>query len=175
MENQILTDSLEIERRIEREQTTACVISGQRVWDILGCNFLENTLGREKYKLCMIFLNKAKKLNLILEWQYCRESMSLSCNLLNNKKENMCTLHILKNKNVLRLIFYFVEKTIEGIYELDIYNETKNAIKRMIIGGYPVIVDIENKKLLKDGLKILEYKIGMNLPEASLGVSIVLT
>ena len=85
MEYQTLTDSWEIERR--EKQSTACVITGQRVWDILGGNFLENTLGREKYKLCMNFLNKVKELNLTLEWQYCREFMSLSCNYLNSRIE----------------------------------------------------------------------------------------
>jgi hypothetical protein len=71
----------------------------------------------------------------------------------------------LKNINISKEYDVFSKEIIllvarHNKYELDIYNETKNAIKRMIIEGYPVIVDIENKKLLKDGLKILEYKIG---------------
>ena len=58
------------------------------------------------------------------------------------------------------MTFYFTEKTIEGIYELEINNEIKNSAKAMKPVGKlrPVILLIENTKLLNDGIKILEYK-----------------
>jgi hypothetical protein len=122
-------------------------------------NVIENALGKN-YKLFMAFLDKINGLKLIPEWNYYNDGKSWLCKLL-NKKKNMCWLSIWNTG--FKLAFYFTEKTIGGVYELDIDNEIKNNAKEMKPVGKlcPIVFFVKNKKIMNDGLKILEYKIGL--------------
>jgi hypothetical protein len=120
---------------------------------------LESVLGK-KYKTYTEFVNKISGLGLVPEWNYYRDGKSWLCKIL-NKKKNLCWLSVWNTG--FKLTFYFTEKTIEGIYELDIHEDIKKtAPETKPVGKFrPVILLIENKKILNDGLKILEYKMGI--------------
>ena len=137
MENQILTDPM--------------VKPDKKV--------LEKTL-EKNYKLYQEFEMKINEIKLIFEWNYYNDGKSWLCKIL-NKKKNIAWLSIWNTG--FKLTFYFTEKTIDGIYELDIENEIKENAKKMKPVGKlrPVIFLVKNKKLMNNGIKLLEYK--MNL------------
>jgi len=134
MENQILTDP-----KVKPENSV-----------------LESVLGKN-YNRYIEFVNKLNTQNLIIEWNYYNDGKSWLGKIL-NKKKNLCWLSIW---NIgFKLTFYFTEKTIEGVHELDINNEIKNMIQNIKPIGklFPIILLVKNKKTIDDGLKILEYK-----------------
>ena len=119
-------------------------------------DILENALGK-KYNRYKEFINKINAQNLIVEWNYYNDEKSWLGKIL-NKKKNLCWLSVW---NIgFKLTFYFTEKTINGIYELDIDDGIKNMVQKIKPIGklLPIILVIENKKTMNDGLKILEYK-----------------
>ena len=137
MENQILTDPMvKLENKV-----------------------LETALGKN-YKLYTEFVNKINELNLILEWNYYNDGKSWLCKVL-NKKKNIAWLSVWNTG--FKLTFYFTEKTIDGIYGLDIDDEIKNNAQNMKPVGKlrPVIILLKNKKLVNNGIKLLEYKISL--------------
>jgi len=109
------------------------------------------------YKIYQKFTEKINDKKLVLEWNYYNDQKSWLCKVLQNKK-NICWLSIWNTG--FKLTFYFTEKTIKGIYELDIDNEVKKSAKTIKPVGKlrPILLLIENTKLLNDGIKILEYK-----------------
>ena len=119
-------------------------------------SILENALG-EKYKLFMEFSEEIKKQNFILQWNYYKDGKSWLCKVL-NKKKNLCWLSVWNTG--FKLTFYLTEKTIEGIYNLDINDEIKKTAKETKPVGKlkPIIIEVKNKSKMKDGIKILEYK-----------------
>ena len=137
MESQILTDSL--------------VKPGESV--------LENALGKS-YKIYTEFLSKINLLNLAHEWNYYNDGKSWLCKLL-RKKKNIAWLSVWNTG--FKLTFYFSEKTISGIYDLEIDDEIKTIARNMKPAGklHPVIFLIKNKKTINDGIKLLEYKISL--------------
>ena len=120
---------------------------------------LETALGKN-YKLYTKFVNKINELKLILEWNYYKDGKSWLCKVL-NKKKNMGWLSVLDAG--FRLTFYFNEKTIDGVYELNIDDEIKNNAKNMKPIGKlrPVTILLKNKKLVNNGIKLLEYKLSL--------------
>ena len=120
---------------------------------------LETALGKN-YNRYKEFVDKINVQNLIVEWNYYKDEKSWLGKIL-NKKKNLCWLSVWNTG--FKLTFYFTEKTIKGIHELEIDNEIKNMIDNIKPIGklFPIIMIIENKKLMNDGIKILEYK--MNL------------
>ena len=137
MENQILTDPM---------------ISPDK-------NVLEKALGKN-YKLYEEFETKINEIKLNFEWNYYNDGKQWLCKIL-SKKKNIAWLSIWNTG--IRLTFYFTEKTIDGIYELDIENAIKIKAQEMKPVGKlrPVSFLIKNKKVMNSGLKMLEYK--MNL------------
>jgi len=122
-------------------------------------DILEIVLGKN-YKLYSYFENRINELNLVLEWNY--------YNITSDGKSWLCKI-LNKNKNLgwisvwnigIKLTLYFSEKTINGVYELDIDEEIKNITKnnKKVHKLYPVIILLKNKKMVNNGLKILEYK-----------------
>jgi hypothetical protein len=120
---------------------------------------LEAALGK-KYKLFTEFVDNVNELNLILEWNYYKDEKAWLSKIL-NKKKNIAWLSVWDTG--FRLTYYFYENTIEGIYKLDIDDEIKDNAKNMKSIGkfHPVIIQINNKKLIKNGIKILEYKMSI--------------
>ena len=119
-------------------------------------NILETALGGN-YKLYAEFLNKINELGLVLEWNYYNDGKSWLGKLL-NKKKNMAWLSVWDTG--FKLTFYFTEKTINGVFELDIDSEIKNIAKDMKPAGklYPIIFLMKTKRALNNGIKLLEYK-----------------
>ena len=118
---------------------------------------LEETLGKV-YKMYQEFTAKINEQKLVLEWNYYKDEKSWLCKVL-NKKKNICWLSIWNTG--FKLTFYFTEKTIEGVYKLDINTEIKESAKTMKPVGKlrPLLILITNNKIMNDGLKIIEYKI----------------
>ena len=120
---------------------------------------LESALGKN-YKLYTEFERKINEKELVLEWHYYNDGKSWLCKIL-KKKKNFGWLSVWNTG--FKLTFYFAEKAIEGVYELDIDNEIKNAANEIKPVGKsrPVIILMKNKKFISDGLKILEYKMSL--------------
>ncbi|HCC38168.1 MAG TPA: hypothetical protein DEQ14_11475 [Treponema sp.] len=119
-------------------------------------NVLADALGKD-YKKFTDFAENVNEKGLVLEWNYYNDGKSWLCKIL-NKKKNLGWLSVWDTG--FRLTFYFTEKTIGGIYDLDIDDSIKNTAKETKSVGklLPVILPVKNKKTLDDGLKILEYK-----------------
>jgi len=134
MENKILTDPL-----VKPED---CV--------------LEAALGKN-YKLYTEFTGMIIDKNINPEWHYYNDGKSWLCKLP-FKKKNLGWLSIWDTG--FKLTFFFPDKAMEGIYQLDIDDEIKNNARNMKPVGksHPIVILVKNKKLIKNGLKILEYK-----------------
>jgi len=117
---------------------------------------LENALGKN-YKRFTEFVNNINAKNLILEWNYYNDGKSWLGKIL-NKKKNLCWLSVWNTG--FKLTFYFTEKNLGGIQKLEIDDEIKNMAKNIKPVGklYPIIILINNKKRVNDGIKLLEYK-----------------
>jgi len=111
----------------------------------------------EKYKLFTEFSAEIKKLNPNFELSYCKDAKTLLGNIL-YKKKKICWFSVWNTG--FKLVFYFTEKTIEDLYDLDINIDIKKMIKKEnpVEKLIPVIIEVENKSKMKDGLKIFEYK-----------------
>ena len=120
---------------------------------------LETVLGKA-FKIYQEFKNKTAETNLVLEWNYYNDQKSWLCKVM-QKKKNYCWVSIWDTG--FKLTFYFSEKTIEGVYELDIDSDVKKAAMEMKPVGKlrPMVLLIGNKKIMNDAMKILNYKIGL--------------
>jgi hypothetical protein len=119
-------------------------------------NVLENILGKN-FSLYKEFVDKINGKNLTLEWNYYKDGKSWLCKIL-NKDKNICWLSIWNTG--FKLTYYFNEKTINGVSKLEINNDIKYIVKEIKPIGklYPIILLIKNKKIINDGIKLLEYK-----------------
>jgi hypothetical protein len=119
-------------------------------------NLLENAMGKH-YRIYAEFVNTTNELNLVPEWNYYKDEKSWLCKFLSRKK-NMCWLSVWNTG--FKLTFYFTEKTIDGVYELNIHDELKETIRGTKPVGkfHPAIIQVKDKKNMGDGIKILEYK-----------------
>ena len=117
---------------------------------------LENLLGKN-YHLFKEFSEKTNARNLVLEWNYYRDVKSWLCKVL-NKKKNLCWLSVWDNG--FKLTFYFTQKTINGVYDLEITDDIKKMAHETKSTGklLPIMLFIKNKKITKDAIKLIEYK-----------------
>ena len=117
---------------------------------------LEKALGK-KYNLFMDFTDKINEQNLMIEWNYYNDGKSWLGKIL-YKKKNLCWVSIWNTG--FKITFYFTEKTINGIQELEIDDEIKNsaANSKQIGKLIPILLLIGTKKRMNDSIKILEYK-----------------
>ena len=118
---------------------------------------LEKALGK-KFKLFTDFIDKISEQNFFPEWYYYNDGKSWLCKIMNRKK-NYCWLSVWNTG--FRLTFYFTEKTIDGVKELDINDKIKLTIRKLkpIGKSHPVILPVGTKSVMNDGIKILEYKL----------------
>jgi len=119
-------------------------------------DILEKSLGK-KYKAYGDFVSKINEKGLVLEWNYYNDQKCWLCKVL-QKKKNICWLSIW---NVgFKLTFYFTEKTIDGVFELEINDKIKQSANEMKPVGKlrPLVILIDNNKVLKDSIKIIDYK-----------------
>ena len=117
---------------------------------------LESVLGKN-YSLFENFKQKITEQNLVLEWNYYRDTKSWLCKVL-NKKKNLCWLSVWNTG--FKLTFYFPLKIMETVYALDIDDEIKKAVRetKPVGKSQPMILLIKNKKVMNEGLKILDFK-----------------
>ena len=117
---------------------------------------LEEVLGKN-FKVYKDFIEKITVRNLLPEWNYYNDGKSWLCKIL-KKKKNLCWLSVWNTG--FKLTFLFTEKTIDGIYKLEINNDLKEMAKKIKPKGkfIPVIILVRNKKVINDVIKILEYK-----------------
>ena len=117
---------------------------------------LEAALGKN-YSRYMEFEKTVNAQNIVLEWHYYSDAKSWLCKVL-HKKKNLCWLSVWNTG--FRLTFYFPERTMDSFYELDIGDEIKTKAKETKPTGksHPVLLLIKNNNIMKDALKLLEYK-----------------
>jgi len=122
-------------------------------------DILEKSLGK-KYKVYGDFILRINVIGLVLEWNYYKDQKCWLCKVL-QKKKNICWLSIWSVG--FKLTFYFTEKTIAGVYELEINDKIKQSANEMKPVGKlrPLVILIENNKVLKDAIKILDYKMNI--------------
>jgi hypothetical protein len=120
---------------------------------------LETALDK-KYKTYENFVSRINEKGLVLEWNYYKDEKSWLCKVL-HKKKNICWLSIWNTG--FKLTFYFSEKTIDGVYELDINEKIKKGANEMKPVGKlrPIVILIDNNKILNDSMKILEHKMSI--------------
>jgi len=117
---------------------------------------LEKALGKN-YRLYCEFTDKIKTKNLIPEWHYYNDGKSWLGKIL-YKKKNLCWLSVWNTG--FKLTFYFTEKTLTGVYTLEIDDEIRKTAKETKFIGKlsPIMLLIKNKKVMSDAIKLLEYK-----------------
>lgn len=92
-----------------------------------------------------------------IQWRYYRDGKAWLCKVTYKKKT---VLWLSLWENLIKTGFYFTEKTRAGVLELGIDQEiiekfsNANPIGKLI----PLILDINDKKLLPDFKKIISYK-----------------
>ena len=117
---------------------------------------LETELGKN-YALYLEYAKKTKELNLVLEWNYYNDGKQWLCKTL-HKKKNLCWLSVWNTG--FKLTFYFPERAIDGVYQLDISEEIKKIAEEMKPVGksHPILIPMKNKKWIGEALKLLKYK-----------------
>jgi hypothetical protein len=118
---------------------------------------LETSLGKN-YKIYQKFVKKINEINLKLEWHYFINFGKIwICKML-NKNKNMGFLSIWNTG--FKLEIYFTNKTLYGIYELEISKKIKKIAKEMKPMGKlrPITFLVENSRIMNDAIKIFEYK-----------------
>ena len=117
---------------------------------------LEAALGKS-YKLFKNFVSLIAEQNLVLEWNYYRDTKCWLCKVL-NKKKNLCWLSVWNTG--FKLTFYFPERLMGGFFELDIDEEIKKAAKetKPVGKSQPVIIPVSSNKKIRDAVRILGYK-----------------
>ena len=92
-----------------------------------------------------------------MEWNYYNDGKNWLCKIV-NKKKTVCWLSIWDIG--FRTTFYFTEKTINGICELDIDQKIKDMTTQIRNVGklLPMIFTIDSEEKIRDVLKIVEYK-----------------
>ena len=117
---------------------------------------LETALGKN-YAVYQAFVVKTGELGITPEWHYYNDGKSWLCKVL-FKKKNLAWLSVWNTG--FKLTFYFMDRVLEGFYSLDINEKIKKAAMEMKPVGrsHPVTILMANKTLIKDAIKILEYK-----------------
>ena len=125
-------------------------------------DILENILGKQ-YKYYQKFVEKLNENKLTIEWNYYKDGKSWLCKII-NKKKTVCWLSV-KDTGI-NLSFYFTEKNINGVKELEIDGKIKEmADKTKNVGKLlPIIFVIDNNDKINDALKIMEYKMKIKNP-----------
>jgi hypothetical protein len=117
---------------------------------------LESALGK-KHAIYREFTAALQEFNLVPEWHYYQDGKSWLGKVM-HKKKNLCWLSVWNTG--FKMTFYFPEQYLEGFYQLDISEDIKQSAREMKPVGksHPVILLISSKKILKDAMKIVCYK-----------------
>lgn len=101
--------------------------------------------------------NRVAEMGLVPEWNYYRDGGAWLCKV-QFKKKTVFWLSIWEN--YFRLVFYFTEKTVEGLMPLPIHSSCFQQIKEVNrIGKFiPLIFTIQTLEQLDDVLLVVDYK-----------------
>ncbi len=101
--------------------------------------------------------NELADMELQLQWNYYNDGKAWLCKIL-NKKKNLGWLSVWDG--FFKTTFYFTEKHLERIAELDIAEDIKeNFCRTKPIGKLmPMIFSIHRKEQLKDVLTVIRFK-----------------
>lgn len=118
---------------------------------------LRSILGRS-YKAYTKLLELFKTLEMTYEWRYYRDGKAWLCKV---QKKKRTIVWMSAWKGFIKATIYFPEKYLERIYELDIYEDTKDRIRstKNVGKSKACIFEIRNEKILKDLEKIMNLKI----------------
>ena len=94
---------------------------------------------------------------LSFEWHYYKDSKSWLCKVC-HKKKTVFWLSVWEG--FFKTAFYFTEKHLEGIAELDISEQIKKDFCRMKPIGklLPMVINIDSQEQLTDLLKVVKFK-----------------
>ena len=97
------------------------------------------------------------ELALTLDWNYYRDGKAWFCKVC-HKKKTVFWLSVLEG--FFKTAFYFTEKHLKGIADLDISEQIKEDFCRMKPIGklLPMVICIEKQEQLVDLLKIVKFK-----------------
>jgi len=97
---------------------------------------------------------------LVPEWRYYNDGKAWLCKVV-FKKKTVFWLSVWDG--YFKTGFYFAERDIRGIHELEIDDSIKDKLKKTEPSGklYPVVLDNNTVAQLSDLLKIIEYKKGL--------------
>ena len=120
---------------------------------------LQAALGK-KFVLYEEFVKLLSEKNIVPEWHYYNDGKTWLGKTM-YKKKNMAWISVWNTG--FKVTFYFTEKTLPGFYALEISDELKQAVKAQKSVGklIPALLLISSKKVLKDAMKIFEYKMGL--------------
>jgi hypothetical protein len=109
---------------------------------------------RNHYERYEKFIEAVSEKGLSAEWRYYNDSKSWLCRIAGRKK-TVCWLSVWDTG--FKLTFYFTEKTIEGVNQLNIKTHFEQAKPVGIL--FPVILNLDSAEKLNDAFKVLEYKL----------------
>jgi hypothetical protein len=119
---------------------------------------LEKTLG-EGYQAYreMLELITGDEYGLVPEWRYYNDGKAWLCKMV-FKKKTVFWLSVWDG--YFKTAFYFVERHLPGIYDLDIDGSIKEELRNVKSFGslYPVIMRIRKPEQITDLLTIIRYK-----------------
>ena len=97
------------------------------------------------------------ELALTLDWNYYRDGKSWFCKVC-HKKKTVFWLSVWEG--FFKTAFYFTEKHLEGIAELDISEQIKEDFSQMKPIGklLPMVISIDRQEQLADVLKVVKFK-----------------
>ena len=106
------------------------------------------------------FIKLLDEKNIVPEWHYYNDGKSWLGKTM-YKKKNLAWVSVWNTG--FKITFFFTIKTLPGFYALEINDEIKQEVKKQKKVGklIPVLLLISSKKVLKDAIRIFEYKMGL--------------
>ena len=119
---------------------------------------LENALGESYLAFIELFDTISnEQYALVSEWRYYKDGQSWLCKV-SNKKKTVCWISVWNE--FFKTGFYFTEKTLLGINELNIEKDIKDDFRQSKNIGklIPLVINVSRKEQIDDVLKIIKYK-----------------
>ena len=142
---------MEKNKKVQKETQ----LSNDPMVDFNNNDVLQNAFG-ENYKLYNEFVAKLNEKNLNCEWRFYKDGGWLGKVMY--KKKNLCWGFI--ENAVFGLSFLFTEKTINGVYDLQINDDIKNIARKTKPTGkfHSIQLLVASKNIFPEAMKLLEYK-----------------
>ena len=97
---------------------------------------------------------------LVPEWRYYNDGKVWLCKVV-FKKKTVFWLSVWDG--LFKTAFYFTERHIQGIHELEIDEQVRQKLKKTEPSGklYPLVLSVDTEAQLSDLLKVIKYKKGL--------------